>query len=729
MIAEVIVDIANSQVDRVFDYLAHENTVEGQRVLVPFGNRNIEGFVIRLKEKSDLAPEKLKSILRQLDDLPLLSPEFLSLSEFMIKHNHLRRADIFRLFLPSGMRQGRAKALIQTKVAVSADFNREKVANTLRKNSKKQFMLLEILEPMAEFVRADLNRDFGAATVKKFIELGILKEFQQQVNRTPTVSLRPDKVVKLTPAQEKVLSSLNQPRTHVLFGVTGSGKTEIYMRYIQQCLDAGKTAIMLVPEIGLTPQMIAVFQARFGEGIAILHSKLGLGERFDEWQRIRRKEASIVIGARSAIFAPLENIGVIIIDEEHDSSYRSESNPRFSTHDIAEFRAKWHQCPLILGSATPSVETFFKAKQGEYNLLELPKRINDSDMPQVQIVDMITELSLGNTGVFSRQLQSDLTECIRHGNQAMLFINRRGFSSFTICRECGYTPKCDDCDVALVYHKEDNQLKCHFCNKRYKALTNCPNCGSSYLKMGAIGTQRVVEELKSMFPEVKILRMDHDVTGSKKSHAEILEEFANTSPSILVGTQMIAKGHDFPNITLVGIVDADMGLHFADFRSSERTFQVLTQVAGRAGRADKLGKVVLQTYMPKHYVYRFMANYDFKAFFERELNLRETAKFPPFAQIVRILISSEEEGIARDITASMNEQITKLKHKNPEIVFAQAMKSPVTRIQRKFRYQILLRVINSPQQEDIIQQIYTITDTGQHPKASIFVELNPTNMS
>ena len=729
MIAEVIVDIAHSEIDRVFDYIALSDTQRGQRVLVPFGNRQIEGYVLNLKETSSYDKSKLKSIVRPLDNLPALTDESLQLIKFMVKNNHIKTVDAIRLFIPSDMRRGKVKELLVNKLEVNLTESKEEILKKFRKNAVKQFELLNFIENNKEYYQSELNNKFGSSTVNKFIELNILIKKQEQKLRTPTSEVKEDKINKLTKEQQEVVNQVLEPNIYLLFGVTGSGKTEVYMHSIKNALNKGKTAIMLVPEISLTPQVLSVFKARFGEDVAILHSGLSAGERFDEWQRIRQGNAKIVVGARSAIFAPIQNVGIIIIDEEHDGSYKSESNPRFETHDIAIFRAKFNNCSLILGSATPSVESYYKAKTGEYKLLELPKRVNNQEMPKIQVVDMRSEISSGNTGIFSRQLLNDISECIKHKNQTMLFVNRRGFSSFVICRECGYNAKCEDCDASLVYHKEDKELKCHFCGRRYRALTNCPNCGSGYLRMGAIGTQRVVEELRNEFPDVKILRMDFDTTQNKNAHSKILQEFQNTKPCILVGTQMIAKGHDFPNVTLVGIVDADMSLHFADYRSVERTYQLVTQVAGRAGRADKIGKVVLQTYCPNHYVYRFAANYDYKAFFDREINLRQTTEFPPFATIIRILISSEIEDYAKDIASNINLDITNLKQKYiSDFIFCKAMKSPVAKIQKKYRLQLVIR-IKQKNSNEIINEIFNIVNKYQKPKASVFAEINPSSMS
>ena len=731
MIAEVIVDIANSNVDKVFDYIAQEDTQVGSRVSIPFGTRYIQGFVIALKENSLLDVSKLKKVGAQIDDYPILTKELLSLGDFMCKTNHLRRIDCMRLFVPTQLRTNKAKPLLVNYIEVLPTFNKDELLLSIRANAKKQRDMIEYLEVGNQYLKAELNKNFGANNITRMINSGYLREFTKHKLRKPYSIEKKDKKVVLTQYQQAVVDDiLNQNNgVHLIYGVTGSGKTEVYMHIISKVLQQGKTAILLVPEISLTPQVMGNFKARFGDSVALLHSGLSDGERFDEWQRIREGQAQIVIGARSAVFAPLSNIGVIILDEEHDPSYKSENNPRYLTHDVARFRAEYNNCPLILGSATPSLESFYKARNKQYVLHELPERANKKAMPNIQVVNMCNEVLNGNLGMFSAQLLNDLTLCVQQNNQAMLFINRRGHSSYMICRECGYIPKCEDCDVSLVYHSEDNQLKCHYCNKRYKALTNCPQCGSSYIRYGTMGTQRVVQELRKQFPNVKILRMDVDTTSTKNALTNVLQEFANTKPCILVGTQMIAKGHDFPDVTLVGVLNADMSLHYSDYRSTERTFQLITQVAGRAGRAEKQGKVIVQTYTPNHYIYRFVANYNYVGFYDKEINLRQVTSFPPFAKVLRILFSSENENKVKAITKQVYKSIKELQTKYiDDFLYCEAMKSPVSKIERKFRYQILMRFKLEHQQE-IIDSIYNTLNCIKMQDTQAFIEINPSNLS
>lgn len=734
MIAEVIVDISNSEVDRVFDYKVdeHSSASVGSRVLIPFGTKTLEGYVIALKDKSDYNQDKLKSIIETLDPMPVIGKEMLDLMNFMTQTYHLRKVDILRLFIPSELRGGRVKELVKEYASLSSEFRDKNPEEFIKKGARAQSELYQYLLEVEEESVTFLNSNFSASALRNFIARNIVKTRKVEVFREPYKNnvIDKEKQITLTQMQADAVAHITaqKDKTILLHGVTGSGKTEVYMRLISDALSKGKTAIMLVPEISLTPQVLRNFRARFGDLVALLHSGLSSGERFDEWRRLLSGQAKVAVGARSAIFAPVKNVGVIIIDEEHDGSYASESNPRYLTHTVAKRRAQANECNLVLGSATPSIETYHKVQTGEYDLVELPQRVNKKPLPNIEIVNMCTEIRCGNNSLFSRTFQSKLKECIDNGNQAMIFLNRRGYSSYMMCRSCGYVAKCSDCDVSLVYHKDDNALKCHYCGLRFKPLTKCPECDSGYIKQGFIGTQQVVELLQKMFPDQQILRMDNDTTRTKDAVVKILEDFAQKKASILVGTQMIAKGHDFPSVTLVGIIDADMSLHFSDFRATERTYQLITQVAGRAGRESKSGEVVLQTYTPRHYVYRYATTNDYKGFFAKECNLREVTNYPPFSRIIRVLLSSENEELAVSTLKNIYTDLSEIVEKNKEnIVYFSAMKSPVKRIQNKHRMQILMRVKNN--REEITKQVYETVDKYQNPKISIFVEINPNNLS
>ena len=515
----------------------------------------------------------------------------------------------------------------------------------------------------------------------------------------------------------------------MLHGVTGSGKTEVYLTIIDRIVGEGKTCIMLVPEISLTPNMLRQLRLRFGDKVALLHSGLSVGERFDEWLRLRNGQAQIAIGARSAVFAPLTNLGAIIIDEEHDGSYISDFNPRYNTIDVAKFRAKADGALLVLGSATPSLTSFYQAKRGELKLISMPERINKRPLPTVHVVDMTLETRNGNKGIFSNLLKERLAKTIADGNQAMLFLNRRGYSSFLMCTKCGYVAKCLDCDVSLTVHREDNMLKCHYCGKQYYMLTRCPQCHEESFRQGRIGTQQIVELLGSMFPDVKVLRMDADTTKNKEGHIKILEAFGKGEAQILVGTQMIAKGHDFPKVTLVGILDGDQSLHRDDYLATERTFQLITQVAGRSGRDTLPGEVVLQTYTPTHYCLQLAARQDYLGFYRREINLREAAAFPPFSEIVRILYQGENEKSCIDQLTEQYAQIVDLKQQHPEaFLYLDKMRCPLKRAEKKFRFQILMK-LNTNCLSEILPQIYAVVDDRSRPDVQIFAERDPQNLT
>ena len=722
MYAQVIVDIAHSQVDRIFEYSCGDDVNAGSRVKVPFGGRLVDGFIVGLSEKSNFPPEKIKRISYVYEEPPALVEECFSLMNGLSARYRVPKAVCLRLFLPAEMRAGRVHEVYKKTVKFSSDL-------ALPKSAKKQAEFIEYLKAAGEAEYTAVCEKFGRGAVNAVIEKGGVSLEKIKINRAPAVwdgSAEQSKV--LTPAQQSALESIeNSPQTvHLVHGVTGSGKTEIYLNVISRALSRGKTAIFLVPEISLTPQMFSQLKRRFGEKAAILHSGLSAGERFDEWWRLRTGEAKIAIGARSAIFSPLENIGAIIIDEEHDGSYFSESAPRYSTIEVAEMRAKYNGCKLILGSATPSVETYCKASSGEYNLITLTERINGRPMPHITVADMRREVKHGNNSVFSQALREELSDTLEHGNQAILFLNRRGYSHTVICQDCGYALKCENCDVSLAYHSEENCLKCHYCGAKYRMPRACPECGGLHLRYGGTGTQRVVADLKQAFPKARILRMDNDTTSGKEGHYKILKQFAEKQADILVGTQMIAKGHDFPSVTLVGILDADMSLHFSDYRAGERTFQLITQVAGRSGRAGEAGKVVLQTFSPENYILRYAINYDYAGFFSNEINLRQATKFPPYSLICRVMVTAEDDGPALEALKGVYFGIEALREKNPQqFIFLNKMHSPIKKIQGRVRYQVLMRLESSA----LLPEIYDLSVKYTTQNALVYVEENPVNLS
>ncbi len=730
MIAKVIVDIATSELDKIFDYkIGSSNATIGSRVIVPFGRFKTEGFVISVAKISNYPEDKLKSIIRVVDDIPALTVDNLKLAEFIHKTYRVSMAGALRLFLPSEMRTGKVRKKTANYATLSIG-NVEEMLSSLKKGADKQRAVLQFLSKNGKTKCSILNETFSASAVTSLKNKGFITISEEQIVRTPYKNLdQSEKLVTLTSEQQLAVETcINSDKPTLIKGVTGSGKTEVYLRLIESVIKEGKTAIMLVPEISLTPQTFSRLRARFGDKCAILHSGLSAGEKFDEWWRLRSKDAVIAIGARSAVFAPLENLGLIIIDEEHDQSYESESSPRYITDEVALMRAKLSGAKLVLGSATPKIESYKKSLDGEYTLAEMKERVNGKPLPEIIISDMRDEVRHGNISPFSVALKHELKTTLDKGNQAIIFLNRRGFSQKVICRECGYVAKCLNCDVALHYHKADDLLKCHFCGSQYHMLSACPDCGSISINYSGTGTQKVVSELQELFPTAKILRMDNDTTQTKESHFEILKQFSDKKADILVGTQMIAKGHDFPSVTLVGILDADMSLYFSDYRSGERTFQLITQVAGRSGRADDKGKVVLQTYSPQNSVLQTAISYDYERFYKREIAVRQASYFPPFSIVLRLMVESEEDDRAvstlKNVFESAKETFAKYRQ---DFIYFDKMKSPVKRIKNKYRYQVLARIKSN--YEQIKGEFYDIASSNSNKKVLCYLEVNPSNMS
>ena len=720
MICEVIVDIAHSEVDKIFDYVCDAPVQAGARVAVPFGRSAATGFVVRVKETSDYPAEKLKKVYRVEEGTPAVNAECLALAQAIARRFRVPLALCLRLFIPPEMRTGKVSETYRTFVRF--------VQDVPTKNAPQQAACLQYLKEHGEADAARLREQFGAA-VNALEKKGAVAFEKRRVLRDPYKGMEgKERGHALTLAQRRAVEAIGntQKTVTLLHGVTGSGKTEVYLTLIADALAAGKTAIFLVPEISLTPQMLSQLRARFGSAAAILHSALSAGERFDEWQRLREGSARIAIGARSAVFAPVENVGVIVLDEEHDGSYASESAPRYNTFDIALLRAKHNGCKLVLGSATPSVETYKRALDGEFALVRMPERINARPLPDVQIVDMRREVRRGNPSPFSAALRERLARCLDEGQQAILFLNRRGYSQTVLCRDCGYVAKCEQCDVSLTYHSEENCLKCHYCGARYKMLEACPSCGGRHIYYSGTGTQRVVGELKKLYPSARILRMDNDTTGGKEGHYRILKQFSQREADILVGTQMVAKGHDFPLVTLVGILDADMSLHFPDYRSNERTFQLVTQVAGRSGRGSEKGDVILQTYDPDNPILRFAAAYDYEGFYRHEVNMRAATMFPPFALIVRVMVSAAEEHAALGALREVYEKLQAVyMEASGDFLFFNRMHAPIKRIQGRHRYQVLMRLTT----RRLLARIYEIVSGVKYKDVLVWVEENPSNLS
>ncbi|SFJ61967.1 primosomal protein N' [Thermoflavimicrobium dichotomicum] len=540
------------------------------------------------------------------------------------------------------------------------------------------------------------------STVKRLVEQGWLCWEEREQYRDPYGDRTFGKTepLPLTKEQQRAFQAIVRPihekRAHtiLLHGVTGSGKTEIYLQAIEEVLRQKREAIVLVPEISLTPQMVQRFKGRFGKQVAVLHSRLSNGERYDEWRKIRQGEVQIAIGARSAIFAPFQNLGLIIIDEEHETSYKQEENPKYHARDIAKWRAQAHGATLVLGSATPAVESYFKARTGEYEWIQLTERVHGRPFPEVQVVDMREELRKGNRSMFSQLLARSLKECIERGEQAVLFLNRRGFATFVMCRSCGETLICPHCDITLTYHQTNQTVRCHYCGYAERLPQTCPNCQSKHIRHFGTGTQRVEAELLRQFPDIKVIRMDVDTTSRKGAHERLLAQFRDGKAHVLLGTQMIAKGLDFPKVTLVGVIAADTMLHLPDFRAAERTFQLLMQVGGRAGRHEQPGKVIIQTYSPDHYSIHLAATYQTEMFYRQELLIRKRHVYPPFCSLFTIMISH----VDRIHLMKYGQQMAQfIRNKAPaDCHLLGPVPPPIAKLKDRYRLQMLIKCQTDP---------------------------------
>ncbi|WP_341961476.1 primosomal protein N' [Planococcus maritimus] len=606
---------------------------------------------------------------------------------------------------------------------------------SIRANAKQQLKLQEFfLKHIGEtFESSQLQKLAGVSlpTVNALVEKGMAHFSSMESYRDPSLLTAIDQkhALALTDEQQvafdAIRSSLNTEKTFLLHGITGSGKTEIYLQTIAQVLEQGKEAIMLVPEISLTPQMTIRFKERFGDLVAVLHSGLSAGEKYDEWRKIQRAEVKVVVGARSAIFAPFQNLGLIILDEEHESSYKQDDSPRYHARDVAIWRSQQHQCPVILGSATPSLESFARAKKGVYELLALKNRAKNQPLPEVHIVDMREELRTGNRSMFSVELAEAIRERLARQEQVVLFLNKRGYSSFVLCRDCGTVLQCPNCDISLTYHRASERMKCHYCGYDEPVPTTCPECESDHIRFFGTGTQKVEEELAKLVPDARVLRMDVDTTRNKGAHEKILSAFGDGKADILLGTQMIAKGLDFPNITLVGVLSADTTLHLPDFRAAEKTYQLLTQVSGRAGRDVLPGEVYVQTYTPEHYAITLAKDQLYEPFYEQEMAMRRTSGYPPYYYVVNIQFTHEDlmtvSGYAQQMTEYLRHRLS------PKTIIIGPSASLIARVNNRYRYQCLIKYKKEPKLAEVLQQLIKIyrsdwIKTG----ATLSIDMNPT---
>ncbi|MGC3341691.1 primosomal protein N' [Enterococcus faecalis] len=614
----------------------------------------------------------------------------------------------------------------------------EEILLGLRKGAKKKEQLLYYLQRLGTekvtAVKEMKELGFSTALLNEAAKNGWLTFIEKEAYRDPFANQTFEKTTALSlnaeqqVAVETILQSVQeqQSQTYLLEGITGSGKTEVYLQVIAEVLNQGKTAIMLVPEISLTPQMVQRFKSRFGEHVAVMHSGLSQGEKYDEWRKIERGEAEVVVGARSAIFAPIENIGVIIVDEEHEASYKQEETPRYHARDLAIWRSEYHHCPVVLGSATPSLESRARAQKNVYQRLRLTQRANQAaTLPTIDVVDMRQEVENGNVSSFSMSLQEKLQERLEKNEQSVLLLNRRGYSSFVMCRDCGYVLPCPNCDISLTLHMDSKTMKCHYCGHEERIPYRCPNCGQDKIRYYGTGTQKVEEELQTLLPDSRILRMDVDTTRRKGAHEKILRTFGEGQADILLGTQMIAKGLDFPNVTLVGVLNADTALNLPDFRSSERTFQLLTQVSGRAGRAEKPGEVIIQSFNPEHYAIQLAKAQDYEDFYTKEMYIRHRGDYPPYYFTVQITASHPEENEA---AKQMFQIATKLKQGlSPQAILLGPTPNAIMRVNNRYFYQVIIKYKQEPMLQPLLKEILTDTQRATARGLKLSIDAEPMN--
>ena len=743
MIAEIIINRTAKRLNRTFDYKVpielEELIMIGSTVLVPFGKSSTleEGYVVGIKENTTYEVKEIVKVKHNLTEKQI------ELAKWMAKRYFCNVSDCIKQMLTPGTKNKKTEKNVQDKT-INAVYLKKEIDEIQfdiemgKIKSEKQKKILQFLKSNegATVPEIELFTDGSRAIVKTLEKNGYVEIIEKKIERNPLANKKIQKTenLKLTDEQQSAYNKValdittNSYEQFLLYGVTGSGKTEVYLQLIGKALEQNKTAIVLVPEISLTPQMIDRFIARFNKDeIAVLHSKLSIGERYDEWNKIKEGKAKIIIGARSAIFAPTENIGIIIIDEEHDSSYKSEAIPKYDAKEIAKKIAKENNCPLLLGSATPDLVTYYKAQQGKITLLELTKRANNSKLPEVEIVDLKMELANGNRSMLSVKLHDEIEQNLKDKRQTILFLNRRGFSTFIMCRECGYTVKCKNCNISMTYHKTENKIKCHYCGYEENVVTICPECHSDKIRYFGTGTQKLEQEINKIFPEASTIRMDIDTVTKKNSHEEILNKFKNENIDILIGTQMVVKGHHFPNVTLVGVIAADSSLNIDDYRANERTFQILTQVAGRAGREQLDGKVVIQTYNPDNFSIICAQKQDYEMFYNTEIALREQLKYPPFCDIILIGFNSLSEKELIDASTKIYNYL-KTNLNGQEFNVLKPMPSPIDKIQNRYRWRIIIKGNMTEAANNVLNTCLRKFYNSNYKNTRVAVDVNPNNM-
>ncbi len=742
-IAKIAVSAAIYSIDRLYSYLIPEplagKVLPGVRVTVPFGkgNRRSEGVVLKLTDSSER--EKLKAVESVLDPEPVFSQEQIKLALWMRERYFCTFYEAARAMLPAGMwfnAESRRKVGDKTQkfasLAVSAE-DAAQIAHQKHLTAPKQEGILDLLSAVGEAAVADILALTGASasSLTALEKQGLVETAVREVYRRPVrVGGDTAEEIRLTPDQQAAfdglldLMSSGKPSAALLFGVTGSGKTSVYIRLVQEALKAGKTALIMVPEIALTPQLVDIFSSHFGDDIAVLHSSLTMGERYDEWKRIRSGMVRVVIGTRSAVFAPLENIGIIVIDEEQEHTYKSENSPRYHAREVAKFRCVQSGALLLLGSATPSVESMYAAKTGRYGLFTLENRYNARPLPDVLIADMRRELKSGNGGAVSSLLREELKKNIDNGEQSILFLNRRGASSLVMCGECGYTFECKNCSVSMTYHSVGSNLRCHYCGWSEPVYEECPQCGGK-LKFVGVGTQRLEEELRELFPDVDMIRMDTDTVARAGSHQKLLSQFRDRRVPILLGTQMVTKGLDFANVTLAAVISADQSLYAGDFRAHERAFSLITQVVGRSGRGEKSGRAILQTLTPENPVLKLAAAQDYMGFYEREIGVRRLLGAPPVNDHITVTVTGADEGMVLRGCVRLADIIRSAGAGLGVTVLGPAP-AGVTKVNNRYRYRLTLRLTNSRETRDMISSVLrAFSGESENRRLAVFADADP----
>lgn len=721
MIAGVLVELSNKNIDRIFDYIVPiplEKEIKiGIRVTVPFNNQILEGFVLSIS--NDHPNIELKEIINIVDKDIILDSELLSLGKYMASKTLATLISCYQVMLPKALK-AQAKTSINKKMEKLIKLNIDINKLDTYKLTVKQKEMVYLVFNKKQVKRSELVK-ISPSIVKTLIDKSIFAEFEREVYRLNDDGRSLINKYPLTSDQQRVVDTIlnnkELPKTYLLHGVTGSGKTEVYMELIEHMLSIGKSSIVLVPEISLTPQMVSRFKSRFKERIAILHSRLSEGEKYDEYRKISRGEVKIVIGARSAVFAPLKNIGLFVIDEEHTTSYKQDNNPKYSAIDIAIKRSEYHHSIVVLGSATPTLESYAKALKGIYTLLNLPNRVNDRKLPTVKIVDMNKEKY--RNGHFSKDMIDRIKKRLEKNEQIILLLNRRGYSSFVTCSNCGNVEKCPSCDITLTYHKSSNMLRCHYCGYAAKHSDICSKCHEPSMKNLGIGTEKIEEELHKLF-DCRVVRMDFDTTSKKGAHERIINDFRDHKYDILLGTQMIAKGLDFANVTLVGVINADTSLMIPNYKSSEDTFQLLCQVSGRSGRGEKSGEVIIQTFNPDHYAIKLAKDHNYLEFFKEEMNIRRSLNYPPYYYLVSIKIISPIYELARDesnkVASILKDSLTSSSVLGPNV-------SNVFKLNNMYRFNILIKY---KKEDNLYKMLEKVIDYYKsNSKVKIDIDFNP----